>query len=383
MYFDFNIGGAALVAPVASGYLEAGFGVSLPFLTATMFAGVLQERMRLVSGAGDIFVTYSHTTHKFTVSKTAGTLNLLSSTGANGKLRAWEWIGFDTSTDKMGALTYTGANPTFTSPEADHVIRIVSRGFKDDSAGTITGTPNAVISKHADVAKYILYQYLRIPASQIDAASFAAGAAAETTGLVSVALLEQMSSRDFLTRLEAGALADLVIDGDGIWYWKAYSATAPVVQDFFDRDYIDFEIVKDPKNIYSSARLTYGQSPARGSDKAYEYAADSGVPTKHRRLQVLDVPTWIGAAAAADAAAQLNTQRQARLAAADPTVIRFSSRGKLAYVLQGDIIRCTRPRAFYTGGSLNAVRFRVLGVKHNLLAGISSCEAVEDVPFLE
>lgn len=385
MSFDFNIGAGALNATVPSGINMGPNGEGGAFgwyLSATMLAGSLQERMRTASGAGDIFVDYSHTSHKWTIRKTAGTLNLLPATGANSKLRAYERLGFDATTDKTGALTYTGTNATFTLPESDHVVRVVSYGFKDDASGTSTGTASAVVARHAEVAKYILYQYLRVPASQIDAASFAAGAAAEPTALVAASVCQAISSRDFLSRLEAGAIADLVIDGDGIWYWKPYSATAAVVQDFFDRDYIDFDMVKDPKNVYSSVRSTYGQNPARNSDKAYESTIDSGIPTKHRRLEVKPVETWIDAFAAADTAAQLVTQRMARLAAANPAVVSFSSRGKLVDVLQGDIIRCTRSRAFYTGGSLNAVRFRVLNLRHNLVAGASHCVAVEDVPFL-
>jgi hypothetical protein len=379
LWLDFNIGGAATEA-IASGMntVQGAPG----YLSANMLAATLQERFRFASGAADIFVDYSHTTHLWTIRKTAGTLNLLCATGQFKHLRGYDYLGFDTSTDKTGALSYTGTTPTFTSPESDHVLRAVSYGLKDDTAGTITGTPSAVVSKHADVAKYVLYQYLRIPSSQIDSTSFAAGAALETTALVEVSLKERMSSRDFLTRLEAGAIADLVIDGDSIWRWKPYSASAPVVQDFFDRDYIDFSLTRDPKNIYSSARVTYGQNPARASDKAYEYVADSGIPTKHRRLEVLPIETWIGASTAQDAAAQLVAQRYARLAAANPRIAAFTARGKLTDVLQGDIIRLTRTRGLDSSGSLNAVRFRVMSGRQNLLAGFGACVAVEDVPFL-
>jgi hypothetical protein len=191
-----------------------------------------------------------------------------------------------------------------------------------------------------------------------------------------------MSSRDFLSRLEAGAIADLGIDGDGLWRWKAYSASAPVVQDFFDRDFLGFSMKKDPANVFSSVRVTYGQNPARDSDKKYEYVADTGIPTKHRRLEVLPVDTWIGASTAQDTAAQLLGQRMARLAAANPRVVTFTARGKLVDVLQGDIIRLTRARAFDSTGALAAVRFRVLGLRHNHIAGTSECTAVEDVAFL-
>jgi hypothetical protein len=381
LIFDFSIGGGALSAVIPPG-IVVGAGGSLYYLSANMLAASLQERMRTASGAADIFVDYSHTTHLWTVRKTAGTLSLLTSTGSSSKLRAWEKLGFDPSTDKTGALTYTGSTATFTSPEADHIVRVVSFGFKDDAAGTITGTPSAVISKHADVAEYILRQYLKVPASQIDAASFTAGAAAETTALVGVALKEQMASSEFLTRLEAGAIADLRIDGDGLWSWKPYSASTPVSQDFFDRDFLSFSIKRDPSNVFSSVRVTYGQNPGRDSEKKYEYVADSAIPTKHRRLEVLPIETWIGASTAQDAAAQLLGQRMARLAAANPRVVTFTARGKLVDVLQGDIIRLTRARAFDSTGALAAVRFRVLGLRHNHIAGTSECSAVEDVQFL-
>jgi hypothetical protein len=376
LFFDFNIGAGDLVGNVKL------LVSTYPALYAQGMAQYVSLAMTAAAGV-TIFCTYDENTHRFTISKAAGTLSLKMNTGANSQTRAFEILGFNTNTDRTGALTYTSDNPTFTSPEADHIIRVASYGLKDDASGTITGTPGAVVAKHADVAKYVLYQYLRIPSSQIDAASFVSGAALESTGLVDVTLRERTSSRDFLTRLEAGAVADLVIDGDGIWRWKPYSATATVMQDFYDRDFLSFSVKKDPANIFASARITYGQNPARDSDKAYEYVADTGIPTKYRRpATVLAVDTWIGAFAAADTSAQLVGQRMARLAAANPRVVTFSARGKLVDLLQGDIIRLTRTRAFDSSGGFTAVRFRVLGLRHNHIAGTSECTAVEDVQFL-
>jgi hypothetical protein len=337
--------------------------------------------MRAVAAVADINVTYSHATHKFTVSKGAGTLNLLPNTGVNKANQAWSvFLGFKTDTDKTGSLTYTGDVATFTDCETDHIVRVAPRGFIDDATGKITGTPSSLIQRHAEAAFYVLTQYLGVPLSQIDVGSFRAGAAAELAGLVPVihAVIggsDSVTVSDFFRRCQIAAkFADLVAGPDGVWKWRAYSASGAAVQSFFDRDFLSFSITKDPENIAKLVRVRYFADPGLGTVATYDSIQDPGVLVKHgqQKVEEFDVYTENGTEVA---------RSLARLLAADPRVVEFQSRGKLADLTIGDRIAITRSRALDPTGALSATVFRIIGLSHDFIAGVSTCTAVENVSF--
>lgn len=76
--------------------------------TATTLAAFLQTKLTLDAGTA-ITVTYSQTTGKFTISKASGTLQLLWDSGANTANSIGSALGFDTSVDYTGAITYSSA----------------------------------------------------------------------------------------------------------------------------------------------------------------------------------------------------------------------------------------------------------------------------------
>jgi hypothetical protein len=368
--FDFNIGGGALLTQVASGAI----------MSAIDLAGTLQDGMRAVSGAADINVTYSHVTHKFTVSKGAGTLNLLCNTGAHSGLLGWAILGFDKKLDKTSALSYTSDTATFSDCDKDHFIRVSAQGYKDDAAGSITGTPGHVIDRNAWVAKFILYAILGYPLSQIDASFSTAGAAETGQGVRAALGAIEVPVSEFFARLEAGAIGDLIVDGDAIWRWQQYSASTTPVQSFFDRDFLTFEDSRDPANVHQTVRVHYAQQPGNSTEQTLD-VVDASVKVKHGRVDVLDVQTYLqGYLTTADVL--LLAQRYGRLTTANPLVVRFTARGKLVNVLLGDKIKLTRARAGTSTGALVAATFRVIGIRHNFMTGVSTCTAVEDVAFL-
>ena len=92
---DFNEGGAEFTATLTAGdYTGAGL--------ATEIDTQLTEE-----GAGSYTISYNRVTSKFTLVKSAGTFQLLWSSGTNATTSAGDLIGFAVSADDTGALTYT------------------------------------------------------------------------------------------------------------------------------------------------------------------------------------------------------------------------------------------------------------------------------------
>jgi len=97
-FLDFKIGGGELTATLVENEY-----------TATTLAAHIATRMTLAAGT-TILCTYSTSTGKFTISKAAGTLQLLWDTGTNTTNSVGSALGFDDSSDYIGALTYSSAH---------------------------------------------------------------------------------------------------------------------------------------------------------------------------------------------------------------------------------------------------------------------------------
>lgn len=361
---DFNIGAGALLR---SGEL-AQFGKDV----------ATAETAAWTAAAGvAISWTYNQTTHKFTVTKGAGTLQLLTATGANKQNSgpAWAALGFlTTPPDKTGALTYTSDNADFVAPDVDHIIQAVSSGFKDDSAGTYTGTPNALIRRGVDMVRVLLQHYLKLPAGQIDPASFAAARAGEGGASCYAYLHRLEQAAAILTRFEATMLADIVVDGEGIVHVVPYKATTSSVRAFTDRDYLSFSVRRRVQDIRTKVRLYYGYDPHLERWSSVE-ASSPATLGRYGIEQTLEVYTYLSYTGAA-----LNRAADfLALATASPLVAQFSAKGKLVDLKIGDKITLTRARAFSPEGSFEDKVFRVRGLRRNAMTGISKCTAVEDI----
>jgi hypothetical protein len=373
LIFDFDIGAGALQATL----------VLSPFASAASLAASLQAAMRVASASADIDVVYSDTTHKYTTSKGAGALNLRPKTGAGGTAGGWQLLGYTANADYTGALSYTSDAANFVDVDRDHALIVGVRGYKDDAAGTITGVANDWIDTRASIAHFLLRQVLGVPSQWIDPSGFYTGhateRAAEGTLCAFLRIEQQTSVRDLLAQLEAGAFANLVISADGRWTWRPFVVGVAAVADFYDRDYLSFRSWRDPeKNVFASARVVYGQRPARGTRESTTARADASVATKWGRTAVLEIKD-VGHPEN-QTAARARAQRFATLAAADPLMIEFAVRSKAAgKLLVGDVVTITRARSM--DGPLSAARFRVLTPRHALLTGVSTITAVEDVAF--
>lgn len=377
LWFDFNIGGGNFIGMVA-----------YPF--SSELASNLQSYMRTVSGAADINVTYSSTTHKFTISKGAGVLNLLAKTGPFAQLGHYRRIGFTSSNDYTGLLSYTGEDVDFQNADNDHALICTCRGYRDDASGSLTGIANDYIDTRAGIAHFILRQVLKIPSDRVDAASFRAGHTAELATAVDtkygqrlccfLRLEESISAGDLLGNLSSGAFADLIIDPQGRWSWRMYSPSAAPAASFTDSDYLTWWMGRDPSsNVWARVKVTFGQHPARGTWESYQTAANVGIPLKYgvnRTLYVQDYSHPYNRAYA-----RIIADRYARLGTQNPRVAVFSVATKMQSLVIGSIVLLSRTRALDASGSISNVRFRVLGIKSDLIENTATLTVIEDVPF--
>lgn len=101
---DFDIGGAELNATIAAGTYVRGLSQA----DSGSLCKAIYDAIVAVEAAGTYTVTYSTNTRKFTITRSAGILNLLWNTGTNTATNIGKTIGFSDNADDTGSLSYTG-----------------------------------------------------------------------------------------------------------------------------------------------------------------------------------------------------------------------------------------------------------------------------------
>lgn len=357
-------------------------------------AADLQAAMRTAVGGGDTAttVTYSESTHKFTVARSGGgaALNLYT-TSANNNSRAhvpgWGLLGFDLRTDKTGATTYTGDEATFSDADTDHIIRFPGGGYRDDATGSICGTANVAISTPAAIAAWLLRHVMNVPAAKIDVTSFAAGRSQNLSDFtVQFRQVDKSNAYEVLGELCKVGLFDLNVTGEGIWTCVPYEAGSTGAREIYERDILggSFRMWLDPAAVYKEVRVHGDWNPSQRRYMTYASAnpvTDSLIPIKHGAEGILEIPGAVERQYIVGGT-MLVGNYYGRLVGKIPRVVEFSCRGKLIDRLIGHKVKITRDRAFDTTGALAATAFRIVGLRHNYLSGVTHCTAVEDVVFL-
>lgn len=137
---DFNIGAGDLVATITPGTYAAG----LTQATAGSLCKAIYDAIVAAEAVGTYTVSFSATTKKFTITRSAGTFNVKFATGTNVARSIGSLLGF-AATDLTGALTYTSA--TAVTPIYSHTFTLADAlptGLtfeldEDISASTIVG----------------------------------------------------------------------------------------------------------------------------------------------------------------------------------------------------------------------------------------------------
>ena len=144
-YLDFDIGAGELIATVAEGTYAAGTSQAV----AGSLCKAIYDAIVVAEPVGTYTVTFSTTTKKFTITRSAGTLSILWKTGTHGSdlldTHIGTLIGFSDAADDTGSLSYAADNAvvsvynhTFTLAD-DLPVGLTFEVDRDISAFTVEG----------------------------------------------------------------------------------------------------------------------------------------------------------------------------------------------------------------------------------------------------
>lgn len=334
------------------------------------FAEAVETAMDAVSSG--ITVAYDDATHKYTLTKSAGTFQLLINTGANKDIAPWGLLGFDRGTNRTGSLSYVSNNATFTDADKEHVLRIDGRGYKDDAGGTYSGTANGVIETGEAILRLIAARYM--PPVTIDEPSFnfARQRAPEALGIY---LKEPTSTKTILDMLEFSNIANIVLDGEGRLFYLVYVGDVPSgIAEFSDSDYLDFSADEGVTDVYSTIKVLFNQDPSSGAWSA-RAAQDAATFLRFGRPDPREFQTYL----VSDDNAQAAASRMLELARRPARKVSFSAKSKLIDKKVGDKIRLTRSRALDPNGSLAGAVMRIISTRQDYQRSQVSVECVDDI----
>lgn len=324
--------------------------------TCTTLAAHAQTVMNAFGG-GTFTVAYSNTAHTFTFTKTggAGIFSILLNSGVNKHRSAFPLFGFSSNTDQTGASTYTSSVVLYDETRADQFfIRIDATGYRDDAAGTYTGITGggdtAIIYQGPDILRFLLVKILKRPMSEIDATSFNAfrgvGKMTHVIYLGGFGPSQRLTVQDIIDRIEVTTYTDIVMDGQGKWFWKSrpvssselttLATKAPILT---DRDFIEFRTFKSAEDTYAGVSMAYDEDPVTGEVKSRE-AANTLVQLRHNRAgtRVFD-GLWFEAVDA-----QSQAWNMMLLAVLPRRHYEFTCKGRLLGKTVGDLIKIRRTR---------------------------------------
>jgi len=376
---DVDVGPYEIIAGENDGLdFTDGVGANTAWLDAGLYtAADLASHIQTMAdaeSADTITCTYSDSTNQFTIASDGGTLELDIQDGPNKDRSVYKTIGFTDTANKTGATSYTGDDATFTSVDTDHIIRVNAQGYKDDAAGTFTGTGSALIEIGADICKTLLIKFMSRPASSIDTASFE-DARSRSTETLTMFIKTSTSSKDIFERLEYSNIANIVIDGEGVVHYEVYTGAVPTnTAVIFDRDIMEFSAQKGYEDIYQTIRVLYDEDPTTGEQRARE-ATDTSVGVRLGRQDIKEFPTYLKYSD--NATSVCNRMLELSKQAARKFTIGVLG-GSLIDHKVGDKVRIERDRALGDSGDLRQQSFRILSIKKDYLKGLVTIEVTDD-----
>lgn len=362
-FLDFNEGGGGLVAQVA-------VGIYAPAQLATAIAVALNS-----VGALNKSAAYDQTTKMFSLSRAAGTFNLLTQTGANRTASIWSTIGFETGADRTGAASYLADEAIFVSPEKDHFLRVDGVGARDTVPdGRFTGTSGDPIQRGADVARVLWELLLGQDPNLVDEDSFvdARTAAPQALGIY-VNAVESVSS--IFQKLQNSNRANIVIDGDGrIRYIVNQPGQVPAgTTTLSDADFIRFEMKQEIDDVHGIIRVLFDRNPTSGGFSTAS-ATEPETSVRYKRPSAKEFTTYL--TSLIDAVE--NAQAFLAISAAPPRKMEFTVKG-LVDLVEGEKVLVDRLRGIDASGTLAGDLFRVLSVRKSPQEARTEILAVEDV----
>jgi hypothetical protein len=362
-FLDFDEGGAEITSTLTAG-----------LYTAADLAAEIQTQLR-ADGAADWNCSYSESTHLFTISKDAGTGNLLAKTGSNREAGPWKLIGIKTNLDySVGAGSKASDAVTFSDADKEHLLRVNGIGYKDDASGTFTGTASNSIEIGSDILRTILVNWLDKPASIVDETSFlfARDRAPES---LSMYLNATTNTRDLFDKMEFSNIANIIIDGSGKVFIKVYVGTVPAgIKLLSDADFQSFSSGKATNEVFSTIKVKFDQDPTTGLFRDRE-ATDASVSIRLGRPEIKEIPTFLKIG---DNALSVSA-RMLELASTAPRKLEGVVLGSKMMKLEvGDKFQITRRRALAKGGQIRDEVFRIISISKSALTGKVTFTATDD-----
>lgn len=380
--FELDIGGGTLTCSIAPGvYL---IGTTSGTGDAGTLLGLLRASINAVTGDALTTTTFDPTTYKVTIARPAGTFKILTSTGPWKHVGMYGLLGFQATADYTGALSYTAETPMFTSVKDVNLRVHTLTGFKDDAAGTYTGTPAALIEYPADILRCLLVRWAHVDPAAIDATSFNSGhgvAFAWSPNSVYLGIpgqeAEELSA--VVERIENSHGVELVLEGDRFYWGGSGGASISLVE----RDYLEFEGGYEAEDVYRIVRVGYAQDVASG-----EYATTQTTTRRtlaqFGRADQRTFQTTLSAAVADPLSPGLADpyRRKARfvtLATTKRRRFRVRVKGSLLRAALGTTVTLTRAKGLSSSGALAALPVRLLGKTDDAASFETTADLIEVV----
>lgn len=317
-------------------------------------------------------------------------LTLLIDSGVNKHRSAWKTLGF-TGKDDLSGLDLTGDTALYVPEEdADAFVCRVSgvHGQHDDSAGTYTGSPDALIELPGDVIYHVLRGILLFDPTQVDAEAVAAARVVEESaepvdvviGGLSGGKGSRLPLKTLFTRLENGAKLDVLLKTT-TWTLQPRDSVAPAdIPTIEDRDFLagSWRSWLEDKDVYYVVRVLYGEDPSTGAWASVEGNPNGTdyVPLNHGRWEDVNFHTYLR-----NYSAVLNRLASfLSIAVAPIRHFAFRVRGKAFEVPPGGKVLSNRTHGMTDPSGLNEpVQMRILSKVDASETQESEIEAMTDV----
>lgn len=382
----FYVGGSQLridfLRPEARVFLASPPSASNPGICIPLtLAQRLQAEMNRQLAADKFAVAYDDTTRKLSITYTGVPTDVAELLLSTGKQKSgWGWIGYSTTADVSQTILPFGTTLTFDAdnviytPAADidkgSILCAVS-GYKDDTSGTFTGAPGALIERPGDVLYYALVRLFTFPSALIDLTTFEA-ARATTTMPLALVFADERTVKDFVDTIEQESLSDVVFVPGSI------SALASVQVEFrpfafgadgdepevLDGDWLSFESNQSRSKYYGQVDITFLRSLLLKGVRTTTVPLVQILSKQDAPLEIeTDLRLTGDAQACADAQAALYSGR---------FEFQGEARGKLLLLTASDKFLVSRRR-----GGYSRAPFRAMTLTHNLRSGTTQVTAID------
>lgn len=215
----------------------------------------------------------------------------------------------------------------------------------------------AAITDGADALEYLVETVLGKAAGTLDA-TYLADLKADRTYAVQIYLDSETTFGAVLGKLETTLLFKLVPLLDGTYATVVYESGEPSnTPHFHDEDYLSFSLRSDWTDVKQNTNVKYGESFSGEHTFKVESVSSDFARFFYETEETLEVETYHKTqAGSAWLAGELSGMYEA-----PPLIAEFEVSGRGIDLIPGrDKVKLTRTRAGYTGGTLDAVLFRII-----------------------